>query len=60
MKQVKKHDKNLIKIYQFNYELENPSEILENIKSSNFYKYLIEYCEGNREKLFYYIQNHCL
>lgn len=59
MKTTKTFDKNLIRIYQFNHELENPSEILENIKQWNFYKYLIEYCEGNREKLFYYIQAHC-
>jgi hypothetical protein len=56
---MKKYDQNLIKIYQFNHELENPSKILENIKQWNFYKYLIEYCNWNKEKLFYYIQNHC-
>jgi hypothetical protein len=32
MKKLKTFDKNLIKIYQFNNELENPSKILENIK----------------------------
>ena len=56
---MKKYDQNLIRIYQFNHELENPSGILENIKQWNFYKYLIEYCNWNKEKLFYYIQNHC-
>lgn len=59
MKNTKTLDKNLIKIYQFNHELENPSEILENIKKSGFYKSLIEYCNWNRENLFNYIENHC-
>lgn len=59
MKTIKTLDKNLIKIYQFNHELDNPSEILENIKKSNFYKYLIEYCDWNKENLYNYIENHC-
>lgn len=59
MKTIKTFDKNLIRIYQFNHELENPSEILENVKKSKIYQYLIEYCNWNRENLFNYIENHC-
>lgn len=59
MNKTKKFDKNLIRIYQFNYNLENSNEILENIKQWNFYKYLIEYCDWNSENLFNYIENHC-
>ena len=59
MKTIKTFDKNLIRIYQFNHELENPEKILENIKKSKFYQSLIEYCDWNRENLFNYIENHC-